>query len=60
MVNLSPEEPVDVTTDGRLVCTLDPQERVEVTFRDGMAQLAQVGGVSFYNRLRDKFGRLSY
>jgi NAD+ kinase len=60
VVNLSPEEPVDVTTDGRLVCTLDPHERVEVTFRDDMAQLAQVGGVSFYNRLRDKFGRLSY
>ena len=54
------EEPVDVTTDGRPVCTLDPQERVEVRFRDGMALLAQVGGASFYNRLRDKFGRLSY
>ncbi|HZI91363.1 MAG TPA: NAD(+)/NADH kinase [Thermoleophilaceae bacterium] len=60
VVNRSPEEPVDVTTDGRLVCTLDPHERVEVTFRDGMARLAQVGGASFYNRLRDKFGRLSY
>ena len=59
VVNRSPEEPVDVTTDGRRVCTLDPHERVEVTFRDGMALLAQVGGASFYNRLRDKFGRLS-
>ena len=60
VVNRSPEEPVDVSTDGRIVCTLDPHERVEVSFRDGMAQLAQVGGASFYNRLRDKFGRLSH
>jgi NAD+ kinase len=60
VVNRSDEEPVDVTTDGRLVCTLDPHERVEVTFRDGMALLAQVAGASFYNRLRNKFGRLSY
>ena len=60
VVNRSSEEPVDVTTDGRPVCTLDPHEQVEVTFRDGMALLAQVGGTSFYNRLRDKFGRLSY
>jgi len=60
VVNRSAEEPVDVTTDGRPVCTLDPHEQVEVTFRDGMALLAQVGGATFYNRLRDKFGRLSY
>jgi len=58
--NRSDEEPVDVTTDGRQVCTLGPRESVEVRFRDGMTQLAQVGGASFYNRLRDKFGRLSY
>lgn len=53
-------EPVDVVTDGRRVCTLEAQERVELRFRDGMALLAQVSGASFYRRLRDKFGRLSH
>ena len=60
VVNRSKGEPVDVTTDGRRVCTLDAEERVELRFRDGMAQLAQVSGASFYRRLRDKFGRLSH
>jgi NAD+ kinase len=59
VANKSAEEPVDVTTDGRTVCTLAPQELVEVRFRHDMAQLAQVAGASFYHRLRDKFGRLA-
>jgi NAD+ kinase len=60
VVNRSKGEPVDVTTDGRRVCTLEAEERVELRFRDGMAKLAQVSGASFYRRLRDKFGRLSH
>ena len=59
VVNLSSGEPVDVTTDGRTACTLEPEERVEVHFRNDQALLAQVSGASFYQRLRDKFGRLS-
>jgi len=59
VVNRSTSEPVDVTTDGRTVCALEPEERVEVHFRDGQALLAQVSGATFYHRLRDKFGRLS-
>lgn len=60
VVNRSSEEPVDLSTDGRSVCTLEPNERVEVRFRDDMAFLAQAHGASFYHRLREKFGRLSY
>ncbi len=60
VVNRSTSEPVDVTTDGRTVCALEPEERVEVRFADAQALLAQVSGTSFYNRLRDKFGRLSH
>ncbi len=60
VVNRSPEEPVDLTTDGRTACTLDPQERAEISFVHDMALLAQLPGASFYNRLREKFGRLSY
>ncbi len=60
VVNRSPNEPVDVTTDGRRACSLDPEERIEVRFaRDG-ALLAQLPGSSFYARLRDKFGHLAY
>ena len=60
VVNRSPEEPVDLTTDGRTACALEPQERAEISFRDDMALLAQLPGASFYHRLREKFGRLSY
>ena len=59
VTNRSEDEPVDVTTDGRTVCTLGPREQVEVRFRHDMALLAQVAGASFYHRLRDKFGRLT-
>ena len=60
VVNRSAEEPVDLTTDGRTACTLDPQERAEIGFVTDMALLAQLPGASFYKRLREKFGRLSY
>jgi len=59
VANKSDHEPVDVTTDGRKICTLAPREQIEVRFRRDMAQLAQVAGASFYHRLRDKFGRLT-
>ena len=59
VTNKSVDEPVDVTTDGRTICTLAPQEQVEVAFRHDMALLAQVAGASFYHRLRSKFGQLS-
>jgi NAD+ kinase len=59
VTNRSVDEPVDVTTDGRTVCTLGPEEQVEVRFREDMTWLAQVAGASFYHRLRDKFGRLT-
>jgi NAD+ kinase len=59
VANKSAEDPVDVTTDGRTICTLGPREQIEVRFRRDVAQLAQVAGASFYHRLRDKFGRLT-
>ena len=60
VVNHSSEEPVDMTTDGRRICAVAPQERVRVRFEAGKALLAQIPGATFYHRLRDKFGRLSY
>ncbi len=58
--NRSAEEPVDVTTDGRIVCTLEPEERMQVRYRREGALLAQLPGSSFYRRLRDKFGQLAH
>jgi NAD+ kinase len=57
--NRSQEEPVEVTVDGRPVCTLSPGEQIEARFADDQGHLAQVAGASFYHRLREKFGRLS-
>lgn len=58
--NLSDEDPVDVDTDGRRVCTLKPREDLEVRFVSDQVLLAQCPGRSFYGQLREKFGRLAY
>lgn len=57
--NRSREEPVDVTVDGRPVCVLAPGEDIEARFLSDQGTLAQIGQTSFYQRLRQKFGRLS-
>ena len=57
--NRSREEPVDVTVDGRPVSVLAPGEQVEARFVDNQGSLAQVAGATFYERLRQKFGRLA-
>jgi NAD+ kinase len=58
--NRSSEEPVEMTTDGRAVCSLAPSGSVRIGFEEGKTLLAQMPGTSFYQRLRDKFGRLAY
>ncbi len=58
--NRSREEDVDMTTDGRIVCPLAPEATVAIRFEKGRSLLAQAPGATFYHRLRDKFGRLSY
>jgi NAD+ kinase len=57
--NLSDEGPVDVETDGRRVCTLEPGQSLEVSFDDRPALLAKVSGTGFYDQLVQKFGRLT-
>jgi NAD+ kinase len=57
--NHSDEEPVDVETDGRRVCSLEPGQDLEVRFEDRPALLAQVSGTGFYDQLTEKFGRLA-
>ena len=57
--NLSREEAVDVEIDGRPVLALDPGGVIEASFVDGQGMLAQLPGANFYQRLREKFGRLA-
>jgi NAD+ kinase len=58
VLNRSREESVDVNVDGRPVCTLPPGEQIEAGFVDRQGCLVQVPGTTFYERLREKFGRL--
>jgi NAD+ kinase len=60
VTNRSRSEEVDVSTDARTICALAPEASMRVEFRQRQALLAQTPGATFYNRLRDKFGRLSY
>ncbi len=60
VTNRSVEEPVDLSTDGRRVCELGPRQSVKIRFKDDQALLAQASSATFYDRLREKFGRLSY
>ncbi|MEA2213379.1 MAG: kinase, partial [Solirubrobacteraceae bacterium] len=57
--NRSQEEAVEVTVDGRPICDIDAGDKVEARFVNDLARLAQVPGVTFYQRLRQKFGRLA-
>jgi NAD+ kinase len=57
--NRSKEEPVDVTIDGRPVCTLEAGESLRTRFVADQGTLAQMPGTTFYERLREKFGRLA-
>jgi NAD+ kinase len=60
VTNRSRSEEVDVSTDARTICALAPEASMRIEFRQRQALLAQTPGATFYHRLRDKFGRLSY
>jgi NAD+ kinase len=59
ITNRSREEPVDVAADGRPVAVLAPGRTVYIRFLGEQGTLAQLPGVTFYQRLREKFGRLA-
>jgi NAD+ kinase len=60
VTNRSRSDEVDVITDGRAVGVLAPERSMAIRFAQRQALLAQTPGATFYHRLRDKFGRLSY
>ena len=60
VINRSGADEVDVTTDGQSVCRLAAEASMTIRFEHRRVRLAQTPGATFYHRLRDKFGRLSY
>jgi NAD+ kinase len=60
VTNRSRSEEVDVSTDARQIGALGPEATMRIQFKQRQSLLAQTPGASFYHRLRDKFGRLSY
>jgi NAD+ kinase len=60
VTNRSAQEELDMTTDGRSAHALAPGATIPIRFEHRRALLAQAPGATFYHRLRDKFGRLSY
>jgi NAD+ kinase len=57
--NSSSDEEVDVALDGRPVVALAPGAKLEARFVGEQGLLAQLEGVNFYKRLKQKFGRLA-
>jgi NAD+ kinase len=60
VTNRSAQEELDMTTDGRSARALAPGATIPIRFEHRRALLGQAPGATFYHRLRDKFGRLSY
>jgi NAD+ kinase len=58
--NAAGREPVEIQLDGEHVGELESGDEIEVRFRDDVARLAQLEGTNFYNRIREKFGRLAH
>ncbi len=50
---------VEVHVDGRPACEVPAGEDIHVEFARSQALLAQLPGMTFYHRLRERFGRLA-
>jgi len=57
--NAAGREPVEIELDGERCCQLEPGDEVDVRFRHDLGSLAQIEGANFYQRIREKFGRLA-
>ena len=57
--NAAGREPVEIELDGERCCQLEPGAEVEVRFRQDLGRIAQLEGANFYQRIREKFGRLA-
>ncbi|MBJ7348244.1 MAG: hypothetical protein JHC87_06710, partial [Thermoleophilaceae bacterium] len=59
VTNVGKRDPVEIMIDGRAVGMLNVGASATVSFQDDLASLAQLPQSSFYDRFRDKFGRLA-
>jgi NAD+ kinase len=59
VVNAPEREPVEVAVDGGKIADLAAGAELEIRFLDGVSNLAQLPGTSFYGRIREKFGHLA-
>ena len=57
--NRSREEAVEVTVDGRPIWVIEAGDRVQAQLVNHLGGVPQIPGTTFYQRLRQKFGRLA-
>jgi NAD+ kinase len=59
VTNSGRRDELEILVDGLMVGTLPVGECAEVSFEDNATLLAQLPGTNFYDRFRDKFGKLA-
>ncbi len=59
VVNHRSRDGVDIAVDGVPIGELLPSAEASVSYRPGLATLAQLPGSNFYHRIREKFGHLA-
>jgi NAD+ kinase len=59
VTNAGRRDELEILVDGLMVGTLPVGETAEVAFEDNATCLAQLPGSNFYDRFRDKFGKLA-
>jgi len=57
--NAAEREPVEIHIDGAPQIELTPGDAIDISFKRSVSKLAQLPGATFYQRMRDKFGKLA-
>ncbi len=57
--NAAGREPVEIMLDGEGAGELAPGDELRIEFEEDVGRLAQLPGANFYNRIREKFGKLA-
>jgi NAD+ kinase len=57
--NAAGREPVEISLDGEGAGELAPGDALEMRFEESVSRLAQLPGSNFYQRIREKFGKLA-
>jgi NAD+ kinase len=57
--NAAGREPVEISLDGEAAGELEPGAELKIRFEESVGRLAQLPGANFYQRIREKFGKLA-